>query len=109
MSKPFAKKFYLSKSWEKCRMAYIAHRKACDGGMCEECGARIGCIVHHKTELTPLNINNPDISLGFSNLKYVCQECHNTIHHAKKRGSIPGMAGYTFGADGSITILPPVV
>ena len=48
-------------------------------------------IVHHKIELTPDNIDNPLITLDFSNLEAVCRECHAQIHekyHSKKRFKI---------------------
>lgn len=36
--------------------------------------------VHHIEELTPFNINNPEIALGFGNLEAVCRECHDEYH-----------------------------
>ena len=66
MAKEFAKAFYNSKRWKDCRRAYIAKRIAIDGGMCETCHEVPGYIVHHKIELTPDNINDPDIALGFN-------------------------------------------
>ena len=42
-------------------------------------------IVHHKIELTPDNISNPDITLGFDNLEAVCRECHAKIHELYQR------------------------
>jgi hypothetical protein len=36
--------------------------------------------VHHKTYITPTNINNPDITLNFNNLEFVCHDCHNEEH-----------------------------
>ena len=75
--KEFAKKFYRSRAWRACRKSYIAERQAIDGGLCEECGERLGYIVHHKTLLTPKNIDNPEITLNHKMLKYVCKECHN--------------------------------
>lgn len=107
MAREFAKSFYKSKAWEQCRGAYIAHRKSIDGGICESCHEKPGRIVHHKTELTPDNINNPDITLGFNNLKYDCHECHNK-EHSKICGEIPGLVRYTFSPDGEILILPPI-
>ena len=35
MAKEFAKKFYKSKEWKKCREGYKAERIKADGGMCE--------------------------------------------------------------------------
>ena len=101
MAKEFAKPFYNSKAWQKCRAAYISHRKAIDGGMCESCHEKPGYIVHHKIELTPENINDPDISLAFSNLKYDCQECHNQ-ENGRGGSRVPGLVEYIFGPDGEV-------
>lgn len=77
MAKKFAKKFYKSVKWEKCRKSYIAARIMENGGLCEECGINPGYIVHHKITLTADNINNPEISLNHENLEYVCKVCHD--------------------------------
>ena len=77
MAKEFAKVFYNSKTWKKCRASYIAYRQSIDGGLCEECREDVGYIVHHKILLTQKNINNPDITLNHDNLKYVCKPCHD--------------------------------
>lgn len=77
MAKEFAKAFYKSKAWLKCRESYIAEREAIDGGICETCHEQPGYIVHHKILLAPDNINNPDISLNHSFLKYDCKDCHD--------------------------------
>lgn len=73
--KPWAKKFYKSKAWLNCRAAYI--KKVF--GLCERCG-QPGKIVHHKIYLNQENINKPEITLDFSNLEYLCQNCHNAEH-----------------------------
>ena len=75
MAKDWARPFYLSKAWQQCRAAYIQSVF----GLCEKCG-RPGWIVHHKIKLTPVNISNPEITLGFDNLCYLCQDCHNREH-----------------------------
>ena len=77
MAKEWAKAFYKTKQWIKCRNAYIAERTMIDGGMCEECGKNLGYILHHKIVLTKENINNPDVSLNHDNLEYVCKDCHD--------------------------------
>lgn len=77
MAKEWAEKFYKSKAWQDCRHAYFIYRH----GLCERCG-RPGKIVHHKTYLTPSNINDPDITLNWNNLELVCQDCHNEEHHS---------------------------
>lgn len=106
MAREFAKQFYGSKRWQRCREAYIAHRRSIDGGMCESCREVPGYIVHHKTELTPDNINDPDITLGHWNLKYDCKLCHEKEHERSAK-KIPGMIKYHFDERGDITILPP--
>ena len=77
MAKDFAKSFYNSKRWQKCRDAYIARRIAVDGGVCEECRRQQGYIVHHTVMLTADNIHDPDISLNHAKMKYVCKDCHD--------------------------------
>lgn len=77
MAQNFAKKFYNSKSWKSCRFAYIKHRVTIDGGMCETCHEELGYIVHHKIQLTPNNINDPDITLNWCMLRYDCKACHD--------------------------------
>jgi 5-methylcytosine-specific restriction endonuclease McrA len=74
--KPFAKKFYKSSAWRKCRDAYFVSQH----GLCERCGGP-GKIVHHKEYLTPDNINDPVISLNHEMLELHCQDCHNKEHH----------------------------
>ena len=44
-----------------------------------------GEIVHHKIPIDPTNINNPDITLNWNNLQYVCRDCHAKIHDRKNR------------------------
>lgn len=77
IAKEFAKSFYNSKAWKKCRQSYIAKRIEVDGGLCEECGKESGYIVHHTIILTPENINNPDIALNHDYLKFDCKACHD--------------------------------
>ncbi len=83
MAKEFAKAFYKSAAWRKCRQAYVKSVN----GLCETClnkGKIVpGKILHHIKELTPVNISDPYIALGWDNLKFECQECHNREHHEK--------------------------
>ena len=83
--KEFAKSFYLSAAWKKCRASYI---KSVDG-ICENCLRKglytPGKIVHHKIHLTPENINNPNISLSWDNLELLCQDCHTEEHDSDIR------------------------
>lgn len=83
--KEFAKAFYKSKTWQNTRAAYAKSV----GGLCEKCLDKgiykPGEIVHHITELTPENINNPEIALAWDNLRLVCRDCHAEEHGRKKR------------------------
>lgn len=94
MAKEFAKTFYNSKEWKKCRAAYI---KSVDG-LCERCN-ELGLILHHKKELNPRNINNPNITLNWDNLEYLCQECHNKHHNSKYS---PTRSGLRFDEQGRL-------
>ena len=77
MAQDWAKPFYNSKAWKKCRESYIQKRLLIDGGMCEICHAEPIYIVHHKTNLTPVNIKDPDIALNHCNLEGNCKACHD--------------------------------
>jgi 5-methylcytosine-specific restriction enzyme A len=72
MAKPYAKKFYNSKRWKDCRDSYISKVY----GLCEHCG-NPGYILDHIIEITPENIDNPNITLNHDNLQYLCTPCHN--------------------------------
>ena len=75
--KSFARKFYKSRAWKDCREAYFISQH----GLCERCPGA-GKIVHHIIELTPENINDPNITLNWELLQLLCQECHNQEHFA---------------------------
>lgn len=77
MAKEWAKSFYNSKRWQRCRDSYIAERIRIDGGMCEECGDQPGYIVHHTVTLTPDNIHDANTALNHGKMKYVCKYCHD--------------------------------
>ena len=77
MARDFAKRFYNSKAWKLCRKSFIALRISVDGGMCQHCRVELGYICDHIEELTPDNIDDPDISLSHDNLQYLCLVCHN--------------------------------
>ena len=81
----FAKDFYNSQKWRKCRRLFIGERTLIDGGLCQRCHKEPGYIVHHRVYLTPANINNPDISLNTKNLEFLCHECHDREHNSRLR------------------------
>lgn len=93
--KDWAKQFYKSKAWRKCRDAYFILRH----GLCERCPALAGKIVHHKVYLTPENINDPAVSLNHDLLELLCQDCHNREHHGQGDAVADGL---TFDADGNL-------
>lgn len=76
----FAERFYKSKVWQRTRDLYADSVH----GLCEDClekGEIVpGQIVHHLEELTPENINDPTITLAFSNLRLVCRDHHKQYH-----------------------------
>lgn len=101
MARDFAKGFYKSSAWKKCRAAFIAGRVAIDGGMCQQCGRELGYIVHHREWLTPENITDPNVALDHENLEYVCQTCHNKIEQGEEEPR------HRFTSDGQVEAVPP--
>lgn len=102
MARKFAEAFYHSTRWKKCRASFISKRRAKDGGLCQDCHSQMGYIVHHKIELTPDNINDPDIALNHANLKYVCKLCHEINEsHSYRQKHVPDEIQYTFDENGN--------
>lgn len=92
MAKPFARKFYASAQWKRTQEAVMkAHNY-----VCQRCG-RPAKIVHHKTWLTPDNINDPNITLDWSNLEPLCQDCHNAEHQQNGGDTAQGLTFDTTG------------
>lgn len=83
--KEYAKGFYTSRAWAECREAY---RKSV-GGLCEACLKKgiikAGEIVHHIKPINTKNINDPDITLNWNNLRLLCRECHAEAHEKNHR------------------------
>lgn len=81
----FAEKFYKSKPWQRSSGDY----KASVNGLCESCKRKglivPGEIVHHKIKLTPQNIDDPAVTLAWSNLELLCRKCHAKAHGSTKR------------------------
>ena len=106
MAKEFAKKFYKSKEWQRCRESYIQSVN----GLCETCLnkniIKPGYIVHHTNKLTVSNINNPDATLNHSSLRYDCLECHNTDELGEHGGTVK-VQSYIFDTNGNIIHIPP--
>lgn len=79
--KEFAKRFYKSKAWQSTRLAYLKSV----GGLCERClkkGLYVPAeIVHHKIYIDEQTINDPSVTLSWSNLEAVCRNCHEDEHY----------------------------
>lgn len=88
VARDFARVFYNSKAWKLCRKSFIAYRISVDGGMCEHCRTELGYICDHKEELTPDNINDPEITLNHDNLQYLCLACHNKKTFGSAEGAL---------------------
>ena len=80
----FARDFYMSSAWIKCARAYKRSKQ----GLCERClkkGLIVpGAEVHHKTRLSPENLNDPAVALNWDNLELLCKDCHLKEHNAKR-------------------------
>lgn len=83
--------FYNSRAWRETQAAFMNSKNY----ICERCGdpARI---VHHKTYITPDNINNPAITLSWDNLEALCQTCH-TREHFVTNATAPGLMFDQYG------------
>ena len=97
MAKEFAKGFYKSTAWIKCRESYIKSVY----GLCERCG-KPGYIVHHKDTLTPNNINNPEVTLSWDKLEYLCLDCHNKEHDFDREKKAVTKKGLRFNDNGEL-------
>jgi len=101
----FAKGLYSSQRWQDTRAAYMS--SVC--GLCEDCLAKgiykPAAIVHHIEHVEPWNIDNPEITLSWNNLRAVCRECHaqehSDMYHKK---NFKNKKRYRVFEDGSIKI-----
>ena len=95
MAQDFAKDFYNSSAWKACRKGYTKYRR----GLCEKCLAKgiqkPGEIVHHRIQLTPENISDPEITMGYGNLMLVCRDCHALEHKPEKRYKVDDLGRVT--------------
>lgn len=97
MAKEWAKKFYKSTAWIKCKNSYIKSVH----GLCERC-EKPGYIVHHKIHLNSNNINDPEISLNHDNLEYLCLDCHNEHHDFDRQKKPITRNGFKFNDKGEL-------
>ena len=99
MAKDFSRHIYHTTEWDRARRDAWAR----DHGLCQECLKRgritTAEIVHHKEELTPLNVDDPSIAYGADNLVCVCRECHARLHGYTNPCTREGLA---FDAHGNL-------
>lgn len=96
MAKAFSNRFYHSKKWKEIR-AFVLTR---DFYLCQVCKIPNCNTVHHIKELTPMNIDDPNISVNPSNLITVCKRCHNLIHDRYKENE--DTQRYVFDEEGNV-------
>ena len=95
MAKNFSKKLYNSKDWRNIRQIVLNR----DFYICQVCGEPNCNTVHHIVELTPVNINDIDITLNPENLITLCKQCHDEVHERNYRQEVKW---YAFDADGNL-------
>ena len=105
----WARGFYDGAAWRSCRASFIAARRSIDGGMCQRCRRRLGYIVHHRVELTPENIHDPEIALNQQLLEYLCLDCHNREpgHFLNQGGEESAAREFVFDANGDLVPTSP--
>ena len=94
MAKEYAKSFYNSARWKKCRNGYMQSKHY----ICERCGG-IAEICHHIDHITPENIHNPFITLNWDNLEATCRTCHQHEHFG---GGFVTAKGLRFDDEGNL-------
>lgn len=95
MAREFSKRFYNSKAWNDLARLIREQRHY----ICDRCGKPGATQVHHIIELTPDNINDPNVSLNPRNLQLLCHDCHNAIHGRFKEA---GGRSYTYDSTGHV-------
>lgn len=107
MAKEWAKPFYNSALWkDNIRPEILMKAKY----ICQNPGCyNIATEVHHKIELTPDNINDPNIAVNANNLMALCSDCHKAItkaqHNKSKAACI--LPEVIFNDNGYPVIVPP--
>lgn len=99
MAREFSKAFYHSKLWQDTRELILKR----DNYLCVHCG-RPAEEVHHKIRLTPINIEDLNITTNPENLISLCKDCHFEEHrgeHATGRQSKEDYP-YVFDANGNL-------
>ena len=93
IARQFAQAFYHSPQWRAVRKQVLRR----DQFTCRDCTGR-ATEVHHRIELTPMNINDPSIALNPDNLESLCWLCHDK----RTKGCSDAGSGYAFDDDGQV-------
>ncbi|HAR6061626.1 TPA: HNH endonuclease [Staphylococcus pseudintermedius] len=101
MTRSISQSFYRSKTWKKCRNAYMDSQHH----ICERCGG-LAVICHHKEWLNKANYKNPLIAYGWDNLEALCMDCHNKEHFEDSGNNSKSVIadGLMFDKNGNITL-----
>ena len=99
MAKEYAEKFYNSRAWRKTQKLFLMQKCY----TCEDCGDS-AVIVHHIRHITAININDPEITLNFENLRALCVACHNKTHWSGEACA----DGISFDDHGNVVFTPPL-
>lgn len=103
MAKDFSRSFYSSAAWERARDAALTR----DAHLCQHClkqgDITPATMVHHIVELTPTNVNDPDIATNIDNLVSLCDRCHKKVHGWIRQGST--RQGLAFDSGGNLVSL----
>lgn len=94
MARAFAKAFYNSPAWEKCRENILRR----DNYLCVKCG-KPAEEVHHIKHLSPRNIGDISITLNPDNLISLCRDCHFAEHKQDKVKGLQDRAKSAAGDD----------
>lgn len=96
MAREFSKPFYNSARWKKTRKSYMNSIH----WLCERCKCNTATQVHHKVYLTPQNIHDHTIALGFNNLEGLCDTCHAKEHNPASSTA----DGVRFDSNGNLVV-----
>lgn len=103
MAKDFSRAFYHSAEWAQARDTALTR----DAHLCQHCLKRgditPAVMVHHIKELSPSNVDDPEIATNPDNLVSLCDRCHKQVHGWIRQGAT--RQGFGFDSDGNLVPL----
>ena len=94
--------FYASGTWIACARAYRRAHPLCECCL-KNWEINTAQEVHHKIKLSPLNINDPDVTMNWDNLEALCGECHRKEHHRQRREET-GKRRWSVDENGNVSV-----